>query len=142
VAINFRRILNAGSMRFELETRALPPASADDEEEPPDPLGDKNLDRVREQVIAELADLLDASGAVSNRNRLFTDLFNREKKACTAIGDGIAIPHVRTIQARRFIMAFARSGEGLPFRAPDDEPVYLFFAMVSPPYEDRMYLRV
>jgi mannitol/fructose-specific phosphotransferase system IIA component (Ntr-type) len=39
-------------------------------------------------------------------------------------------------------MAFGRSLEGLPFGAPDEEPVRLFFAMAAPPYEDRTYLKV
>ena len=39
-------------------------------------------------------------------------------------------------------MAFGRSPEGLPFRAPDGEPVHLFFAMAAPPYDDRTYLKV
>jgi PTS system fructose-specific IIC component len=39
-------------------------------------------------------------------------------------------------------MAFGRSREGLPFNAPDEEPVHLFFAMAAPPYDDRTYLKV
>jgi mannitol/fructose-specific phosphotransferase system IIA component (Ntr-type) len=39
-------------------------------------------------------------------------------------------------------MCFGRSIEGLPFRAPDGEPVHLFFGLISPPYEDRVYLRI
>ena len=39
-------------------------------------------------------------------------------------------------------MAFGRSKEGLPFAAPDEEPVHLFFAMAAPPYDDRRYLKV
>ena len=39
-------------------------------------------------------------------------------------------------------MAFGRSREGLPFEAPDEEPVHLFFAMSAPPHEDRTYLKV
>lgn len=107
-----------------------------------DPLGEKNLNRIRDGVVTELCDLLESTGKVVNRKRLFRDLHNREKRAGTAVGTGIAIPHVRTLQAREFIMCFGRSPEGLPFRAPDGEPVHLFFGMVSPPYEDRVYLRV
>ncbi len=141
MAINFRRILSAESMRFELNTLAVTPPASEDEE-PLDPDDDRNLDRVREEVLDELCELFDASGAVANRTRLFTDLNNREKRTGTAMGERIAIPHVRTMQAKRFVMAFGRSLEGLPFRAPDGATVQLFFAMVAPPYEDRTYLRV
>ena len=98
--------------------------------------------RIRDELLEELCDLFEATGAVSSRTRLFRDLQNREKKAVTAIGGGVALPHVRTLQAREFVMCFARSSEGLPYRAPDGEPVHLFIGMVAPPYEDRTYLRV
>ena len=39
-------------------------------------------------------------------------------------------------------MALGRSTDGLPFGAPDGEPVHLFIGMISPPYEDRTYLKV
>ena len=139
MAVNFRRLLIPDSMCFELETRLVPEG---DLSEDFDPRGPKNLERVRESVIAELSELLEASGQVSNQSRLFKDLYNREKRTPTAVGEGIAIPHVRTMQARKFVMAFARSHDGLPFFSTDGEDVHLFFAMVSPPHEDKTYLRI
>jgi PTS system fructose-specific IIC component len=137
--VNFRRFLAPESVRLELETTAVPEG---DLPEGFDPLGRQNLVRVREGVIGELCTLLAATGSVANENRLFRDLFNREKKAVTAVGQGIAFPHVRTLQVKTFVMAFGRSREGLPFEAPDGEPVKLFFAMAAPPYDDRTYLKV
>lgn len=102
----------------------------------------KMLWQNKEAIIAELADLLDASGKVVNKKKLLTDLINRERKATTAIGAGIAIPHVRTMQARDFAVAFARSQEGVDFDAPNAEPVKFFFAVVSPPYDDKLYLQI
>ena len=137
--INFRRILSSESMRFELHTTLEPESPPEDF----DPEDGRNVERIREGVIAEMCELLDAAdGSIGNPNRLYRDLLNREKRAGTAIGDGIAIPHVRTLQARHFTMAFARSREGLPFLAIDGRPVHLFFAMVAPPHEDRTYLKV
>src|SRR3990170_2725663 len=63
---------------------------------------------VKERVLSEIVDLLDASERVSNKSKLLTDLTNRERKDTTAVGDGIAIPHVRTMQAKEFTMCFAR----------------------------------
>jgi mannitol/fructose-specific phosphotransferase system IIA component (Ntr-type) len=139
--VNFRRILAASSMRFELHTQLLPEPGPPPPEEF-EPHSAANLGRIREAVLGELCDLLSATDAVTNPSRLLRDLHNREKRTGTAIGDGIAVPHVRTVQARRFAMAFARSREGLPFFAADGEPVHLFFGMVAPPYDDRQYLAV
>jgi PTS system fructose-specific IIC component len=96
----------------------------------------------KERVVAALVDLLDRSGKVRNSRRLFRDLYNREKKATTGIGGGVALPHIRTVQVKEFVIAFARSEKGLEFEALDGEPVYIFFPMAAPPYDDTFYLRV
>jgi mannitol/fructose-specific phosphotransferase system IIA component (Ntr-type) len=100
------------------------------------------LRRLRESVLGELVQLFAATGQIVNDRKLFQDLVNREKKASTAYGDGVALPHVRTLQARSFVMAFARSADGIPFGAVDEKPCHIFFALVAPPYDDRLYLRV
>lgn len=96
----------------------------------------------KEAVLRELVRLLDQGGRVGNSSQLYHDLWNREKKAGTAIGEGIAIPHVRTLKVREPVLCFARSTEGVEFGAPDQQPVHLFFLIVGPPYDDRVYLRV
>jgi PTS system fructose-specific IIC component len=96
----------------------------------------------KELILDELVSLLEKSGRVGNRTRLLTDFINRERKASTAIGYGIAIPHVRTYQAKDLVIAVARSVEGYEFEAPDDGPVRLFFAMAAPSYDDSLYLKV
>jgi PTS system fructose-specific IIC component len=137
--MSIRRYLRPEAVRLELRTKALPEGDL-----PPDfePMGERNLNRIRDEVVEELCELFEATGEVSSLSRLFRDLHNREKKAGTAVGSGVALPHVRTLQAKEFLMCFARSREGLPFRSPDGEPVHLFFGLISPPYEDRVYLRV
>jgi mannitol/fructose-specific phosphotransferase system IIA component (Ntr-type) len=96
----------------------------------------------KEQVLAELVDLLEKGHRLGNKNKLLIDFFNREKKASTAVGHGVAVPHIRSLQAKDFMMAFARSTEGYDFDAPDKEPVRMFFIMAAPPYDDSLYLRV
>lgn len=102
----------------------------------------KRIQERKEALIAECVDLLNLSGKVGNKNKLVRDLFDREKKATTAIGKGIAIPHVRTMQAKELIIAIARSTEGYDFDAADGQPVHVFVAMAAPPYDDSLYLRV
>jgi PTS system fructose-specific IIC component len=137
--VNFRRFLRPEAIRLELRTRRYPEAELPRDFDLNSP---GNLRRIREGVLEELTELFANTGEVANPSRLFRDLYNREKKAVTAIGQGIAVPHVRTLQMKSFIMAFGRSREGIPFAAPDDEPVHLFFAMAAPPYDDRTYLKV
>jgi mannitol/fructose-specific phosphotransferase system IIA component (Ntr-type) len=102
----------------------------------------KRLWQTKYAILEELVNLLDQSGKVCNKKKLFIDLLNREKKASTGIGKGIAFPHVRTMQARDFVMGFARSTPGYDFDSLDQDPVHLFFVMVAPPYDDSLYLKV
>ncbi|MFH0777127.1 MAG: PTS sugar transporter subunit IIA [Candidatus Eisenbacteria bacterium] len=96
----------------------------------------------KERTVEALCGILDRSGCVRNVARLFRDLHNREKKATTGIGRGLAIPHVRTLQVKEFVIAFARSEKGLEFAALDGKPVSIFFPMAAPPDDDTFYLRV
>lgn len=137
--MKLRRFLRPDTIRLHMRTSAVPPG---DLPEDFDPNSKNNINRVREGIAEELTELFEATGAVSNPRKLFKEICDREKKAPTGLGHGIAVPHLRTLQARSFVMAFARSEEGLPFQAPDHEPVHLFFAMIAPPYDDRTYLRV
>jgi PTS system fructose-specific IIC component len=96
----------------------------------------------KERIVSALVNLLDRSGSVRNSHRLFRDLHNREKKATTGIGGGVALPHIRTVQVKEFVIGFARSEKGLEFEALDGKPVYIFFPMAAPPYDDTFYLKV
>ena len=112
-----------------------------------EPLGeDENFSKwqlnCKEMVLDELVSLLETGNRIGNRTKLLLDYVNREKKATTGIGNGIAIPHVRSMQAKEFSIAFARSTTGYEFDSLDGEPVKLFFCMAAPPYDDNLYLKV
>lgn len=129
------RYLRPAQTKLELDTRPDPETQAEWSPE-------RVTAWIKESVLAELADLLEISGKVGNKNKLLTDMINRERKATTALGHGVAVPHVRTLQAKEFVMAFARSTDGLEFEAPDHKPVHFFLAIVAPPYDDELYLKV
>ena len=132
--MNLARYLKPTQIKIELVTLPTEP--------PEGTSAEKHRWDLKEAALSELCDLLDSSGKTGNKSKLLTDLVNREKKSSTAIGRGVAIPHVRTMQAKELILAVARSSKGLDFEAPDGEPVQLFFAMVAPPYDDQTYLKI
>jgi mannitol/fructose-specific phosphotransferase system IIA component (Ntr-type) len=134
--MSFTRSLRNELVKMELDTR-------EDAELLEDPEQSIRYKRgLKEAVLGEICDLFEAAGAVSNRSKLLTDLVNREKKASTALGKGLAIPHVRTMQAKAFTGAVLRSPPGIWFDAPDGEKVRVFFAIVAPPYDDQEYLKI
>ena len=98
--------------------------------------------RSKEKVLDELVTLLDSGARIGNRGKLLTDFVNRERQTSTGIGNGIAIPHIRSKHAKEFVIAFARSTAGYDFDSADGQPAHLFFVMAAPPYDDDVYLRV
>lgn len=103
---------------------------------------DKWRVRAKGAILEELVTLLVAGNHFGNYSKLLLDFVNREKQATTAIGDGVAVPHIRSLQAKDLMIAFARSTEGYDFGSLDEKPSHLFFVMAAPPYDDTLYLRV
>jgi mannitol/fructose-specific phosphotransferase system IIA component (Ntr-type) len=101
----------------------------------------KELERLKHGVVEELVQLFVKTGQVRNEHKFYLDLWNREKKASTAVGNGIAVPHVRSMQPRELAVVFARSREGVEYAAPDDKPVHIFFGITAPPYDDKVFLQ-
>lgn len=96
----------------------------------------------KEKLLSELVEVLDPHARIGNKKKLLTDFVNRERKASTAVGEGFAVPHIRSMQAKEFMIAYARSTIGYEFESPDNLPVHHFFVMASPPYDDNLYLKV
>ncbi len=136
------RYLREECIKLRLETRSPTEEEWEEAREVSAHAVERLRARTKEAVLGELADLFATSDRIGNRNRLLTDLINRERKATTGIGGALAIPHVRTAQAKEFIIAVALAPDGVEFGAIDGEPVRVFVAMVAPPYDDRTYLQV
>jgi len=134
MGLNIARFMSEDMIKLEMETIVPEYVEGSSME--------KWRQRSKELILSELVDLLEKSGRLGNRSKLLTDFINRERKATTAIGYGIAIPHIRSMQAKSFMISFARSSRGYDFGALDEEPTKLFFVMAAPPYDDIQYLRV
>jgi len=116
-----------------------------------DPLKDRGaeLRRLKREVVEELVDLFMGVHAgsdpaatrpnIANRSKFAHDFHAREAKGSTAIAGGLAIPHVRTRQARLPTLVVARSREGVWYDAPDGRPTRLFFGISAPPWEEEWY---
>lgn len=87
----------------------------------------------REELLTTLAGALTEQGIASHRDALVKILLEREAVGTTALGFGIAIPHVRSMVVESTVVAFARLPDGLDFAAPDGEPVHVVF-LISAPY--------
>ena len=128
------RYLTEDRIKLEMETVIEPPPEGVSIE--------KRRQEGKRFIINELVDSLEKSSRIGNRTKLTNDFYNREKKASTGIGNGVALPHIRSLQAKELTIGFARSTPGYDFDSLDGKPTHLFFVMAAPPYDDSMYLKV
>ncbi len=69
-----------------------------------------------------------------HENLLYNSVLQREEMGSTGIGNGIAIPHTRSMVVTDMMIAIGRPEKPLDFDAIDGEPVRLIFLIVAPPY--------
>ncbi len=91
--------------------------------------GTKKKDHIREMV-----NVLVSEGKVpANKAGNITDkLMEREKLGSTGIGQGIAIPHIKTEHVEDTTGALGISQKGVDFNSLDGEPVYISFLLLTP----------
>jgi PTS system nitrogen regulatory IIA component len=87
--------------------------------------------RTAAEVLAELCrPVAQASGLEAAR--LVQVLLEREKLGSTGVGEGVAIPHGKLPGLPALMASFGRSTAGIDYRAADDKPARLFFALFAP----------
>lgn len=90
--------------------------------------------RSKKHALDILSELL-SSAADLDRADVFQSLIGREKLGCTAIENGIAIPHGRLEAIDAPIGAFLKLSRPVDFDTPDKEPVDLIFGLLVPALE-------
>ncbi|GHU92280.1 PTS fructose transporter subunit IIA [Spirochaetia bacterium] len=93
----------------------------------------------KRDVLLALAENLAGSPQVKNRQELASEILKREDLMSTAIGRGIAIPHVRLFSVTDLVVSIGISRTDiLDFQTLDDEPVRLVF-MITAAYNQHAY---
>ena len=88
--------------------------------------------RDKEAVITELINLLDAGGALMDRDVALDAVLIRERIQSTGTGAGIAIPHGKCTAVKEVVMAIGIAREPIEFESVDGRPVTIIFLLVSP----------
>ena len=76
------------------------------------------------------------------RSTVFDSLFAREKLGSTGLGQGVAIPHGRIAKLREATAAFVKTGNPIPFDAPDGQPVNMIFVLLVPERATDLHLQI
>jgi PTS system nitrogen regulatory IIA component len=93
----------------------------------------------KQDALVALADNLSTAPQVKNAQELVSEILKREELMSTAIGRGIAIPHVRLSSVTDLIMSVGISKVDVQdFQTIDDTPVRLLF-MIAASYNQHAY---
>ena len=101
------------------------------------------LDHSRKKdALLELAENLAAAPQVKNRQELSAEILKREELMSTAIGCGIAIPHVRLSSVTDLVVSAGISRANIAdFHPLDEEPVRLIFMIAAAHNQHAYYLQ-
>lgn len=91
--------------------------------------------RSKKHALDVLSEML-SSAADLDQGDVFQSLISREKLGCTAIENGIAIPHGRLAGLEAPVGAFLKLSKPIDFDMPEREPVDLIFGLLVPEPED------
>ena len=93
----------------------------------------------RHDALVELATALSSAPQVKRSDELVSEILKREELMSTAIGRGIAIPHVRLSSVTDLVMAVGVCKTPITdFQPIDDMPVSLLF-MIAAAYNQHSY---
>ena len=103
-------------------------------------LGQKPADK--ESAIRQLADLMAASGNLSDKEQYLNDVFAREASGTTGLGDGIATPHAKSTGVKEAGLAAMTVPAGMDFESMDGKPARLFFMIAAPDSANDAHIQI
>ena len=93
----------------------------------------------KHDALIALADVLGTAPQVKNSAELSQEILKREELMSTAIGRGIAIPHVRLSSVTDLVMAVGVCKKPIAdFQSIDEQPINLLF-MIAAAYNQHSY---
>jgi fructose-specific phosphotransferase system IIA component len=101
------------------------------------PLKSKN----KKDVIKEMVEILHKAGKVKDVKTALKDLYEREELSSTGLGNGIAIPHAKTLAVNTLTIAIGLSPKGIEFDSLDDLPANYFFLILAAPDQSSPHLQ-
>jgi fructose-specific phosphotransferase system IIA component len=87
----------------------------------------------KNDVIAELLDVLAQAGKVKDTDTAYAALLERESRGSTGLEKGIAVPHAKTDAVEGLTVAIGLAPEGIDFQALDGQPSKIFFLILAAP---------
>lgn len=94
----------------------------------------------KNEAIDEMIKCLNDNGIISDIDEFKKGIMYRESQGSTGIGEGVAIPHCKSICVNTPTVLFAKSEEGVDFDSVDGEKAYVFFMIATTEGTDDTHL--
>ena len=95
----------------------------------------------KNEAIDMLVELQVKGGNIADKEEYKKGILAREEKGSTAVGEGIAIPHAKSVAVKAPSLAAMTVPAGVDYEALDDEPSNLLF-MIAAPNDGDVHLEV
>ena len=91
--------------------------------------------KTKKEVIFELVSILASSKKklIKDVDKIVEAIIERENTGSTGIGQGVAVPHVKSDDVSKIVASLGISKAGVDFDSLDGEPVDIIFLMIAPP---------
>lgn len=86
----------------------------------------------KEDIIAELIDLIVPTGKLINKENVLKAVQDREKIMSTGIGNAVAIPHGKSPDSPVLTVSMGVTKQDIDFESLDGKPVRIIFMLVGP----------
>lgn len=96
----------------------------------------------RQEAFTVLSRLLADSGAIRDGDGLAHRLSERESLGSTALGSGVAIPHLKLSGISDPVVAVGGFPDGVDFGTADGAPVRVIFLVLSPADSPALHLQI
>jgi len=95
-------------------------------------------------VIEEMVKLLVIANEIKPeaQKTVLKAILDRESMGTTGIMNGVGVPHARCDGVRDLICCIGKSAQGVNFESLDDQPVFIFFLLLSSKQHSQEHLAV
>ena len=94
-----------------------------------------------DDFYTEFTNFLDERGYIQDKENIKRLFVKRENVQSTAIGKGAAAPHIFSSEFSDFLFSIAFIKDGVDFKAPDQQNVFLVFLIMSAEREVGRHLK-
>jgi len=100
-------------------------------------LAAKNL----REAIEVLVPLIQKDSPAKSQKRLVEEVLDRERLSSTALGRGVALPHVRSSEVTELVVGIGTFPDGLSDTTRDNKPLKVVFLIIEPKRVSKLYLK-